>query len=239
MPIFQLTNSEKNSYGPALVVDSENIIHMTWTDQLENDTTRNVYYQQFKGSTLLLEHPVKVNKIHYSNPYQPVIAIDDNDNPHIVWEEENNESLDVIFYRALEQDAAETEVKQISGTGVSFFPSICCDTNGRVHITWDEVGNLMHKSSDQQRRWVISEQLTFNDSFVVYPQVAVDKIGNVHIVWCDYTSGNSWQVYYIKGKMSNLSLLIGILVPSFMTFILLGIGVSIIRKNKRLAKKKI
>ena len=231
-PVFHLIESEKNSNCVALAIDSEEIVHMVWTDILGNDSIRNVYYQQFKGNLFLLDTPVKVNDEYIANPYAPKITVNAQNVVYIVWEGKIDNSLDGILFRALKDNRFITETKKISGNNVAYYPSICCDSKGQIHISWNEIGNLMYKSLNAQLEWSETLQLTFNNSYVEYTQINADKSGIVHIVWSDYTIKDSWQVYYVKGVAPKEGILISILIPSIGAVILFSIVTLIVTRKK-------
>jgi hypothetical protein len=45
--------------------------------------------------------------------------------------------------------------------------------------------------------WTPTQRLTWNSSSSLYPAIAVDPSGHVHVVWSDFTPGN-WEIYYKK-----------------------------------------
>ena len=45
--------------------------------------------------------------------------------------------------------------------------------------------------------WTTSQRLTWNSDDSLWPDIAVDSSGNVHLVWYDYTPGMP-EIYYRK-----------------------------------------
>jgi len=99
--------------------------------------------------------------------------------------------------------AGWTTIKRLSFTSAhSYYPAIAVDSLGNPHIVWKEStpGNTeiyYRKSTDQGSTWAALERLTWTSGNSGEPAIAVDSVGNIHIVWSDNTPGNL-EIYYKK-----------------------------------------
>jgi hypothetical protein len=106
-----------------------------------------------------------------------------------------------LFVQAAQADW--TQAKRLTwNSGYSSWPAIAVDTTGNLHVVWmdDTPGNreiYYKKSTDGGSTWMPSQRLTWNSGWSAYPGIAVDSSGNLHVVWDDYTPGNS-EIYYRK-----------------------------------------
>lgn len=172
-------------------------------------------------------------------PYRekPRIAVDDDDDVHIVWSEkiqvrgpetviygdDGSVSLQThypiwaVFYSKLSNDGAVlVSPTRISETLDHYTyplhacsPSIACQGT-EVHIVWQQMVNFPKK------QWEIFysngsevEQATESDGYDSwYPDIAVDEDRNCYVVWQDGRDG-SWQVYG-KGYLPGECVYIGV-----------------------------
>jgi hypothetical protein len=95
-------------------------------------------------------------------------------------------------------------VRRITWTsGGSYSPAVAIDSSGYLHVVWYDPspGNneiYYKRSTDGGASWSLSQRLTWTSEHSLDPDIAVDSLGGVHVVWHDYTPGNA-EVYY-KGS---------------------------------------
>jgi hypothetical protein len=53
------------------------------------------------------------------------------------------------------------------------------------------------KSTNGGDNWTTNKRLTWNSSWSLGPDIAVDSLGHLHVVWYDFTPGN-YEIYYTK-----------------------------------------
>ena len=92
-----------------------------------------------------------------------------------------------------------TEVVSTESTHTSHHPTIAVDGAGNVHVAWGDLTNYDNSGTDYDifyKRWdafrstwtpteVVSTESTISS---MYPTIAVDCAGNVHVAWHDYTN---------------------------------------------------
>jgi hypothetical protein len=134
----------------------------------------------------------------------PRVAVDSNDNIHIVWEDRSSgpdEILQEIYYKRTTDGGLTWTAKRLSwNPDYSTHPCIATDTMGNIHVAWqDETpGNseiFYRRSTNGGSTWGITKRLTWNSSFSEFPSITVDSNGYVHIVWENPISGNVEILY--------------------------------------------
>jgi predicted neuraminidase len=109
-----------------------------------------------------------------------------------------------LFLIAQVAQATWTASQRITWTGgASEWSAMAVDSSGYLHVVWCDTdpGNdeIYHKkSTDSGATWTTSQRLTWTAGASLSPSMAVDSLGNLHVVWCDNTPGQ----YEIYGKKS-------------------------------------
>jgi hypothetical protein len=88
----------------------------------------------------------------------------------------------------------------IWNSGKSENPSLAVDSSNNIHVVWldDTPGNYeiyYKRSTNGGVSWSGTERLTWNSGSSSYPTIAVDSSNNIHLVWYDYTPGDS-EIFY-------------------------------------------
>ena len=81
-------------------------------------------------------------------------------------------------------------------------PAVARDANDDLHIVWSDQRTgeyeIYYKKVDPAGRVLVEDQrLTTTASRSMFPAVAVDGLGSVHIAWLD-DRGGIWNVYYMR-----------------------------------------
>jgi len=140
-----------------------------------------------------------------SGSYNPSLAVDNDGNIHIAWQDYTNydgagTGWDIFYKRWDESSSSWTVTEFISteSTEEPDYPSLAVDSDGNVHVAWQDETDYASAGTDWDifyKRWdvststwttteVVSTESTGNSN---YPSLAVDAIGNVHIAWHDIT----------------------------------------------------
>jgi len=87
-------------------------------------------------------------------------------------------------------------------SGSSWGQTVAVDFSGNPHVVWsdDTPGNseiYYAKSTDGGVTWPNGQRITWTSGSSGSPVIAVDSSGNPHVVWSDYTPGNS-EIFYKK-----------------------------------------
>jgi hypothetical protein len=133
--------------------------------------------------------------------HYPVIAMETNNNIHVVWIDDTPGEYD-IYYKKSTDGGTSWLTKRLTWTsGDSSCPAIATDSSDNIHITWidDTVGNreLFYKKSTNGGWSWSTKRLTWTSGFSTLPAIATDTSNNIHIVWQDDAPGN-FEIYYKK-----------------------------------------
>ncbi|KON27466.1 hypothetical protein AC481_04865 [miscellaneous Crenarchaeota group archaeon SMTZ-80] len=145
----------------------------------------------------------------------PSVAVDINGTVHVVWMDETNYGgsdsiVDIVYkFKPNGGDWSTTEVVSTESNQLSYFPSLAVEIDGTVHIVWAENSSygdsgddydIFYKMKTIDGYWTTTELVSvesINDS--LYPSVAVDNEGTIHVVWDEFDyEGNTddTEIYY-------------------------------------------
>ena len=148
--------------------------------------TAEIYYKRSTdGGTTW----AKTKRLTWNSEYSGdvSIAIDLNDNIHIVWCDYSYGGVQIFYKMSTDGGVSWSGAKSIRGTfSGSGDPNIAIDQNNHIHVSWGSVGSSMEriaytKSTDGGVTWAETKELTWRDSDD--PKIAVDANNNIHVVW--------------------------------------------------------
>ncbi len=214
------TESTDTSSYPSLVADVGGNIHVVWHDQTDYagaGTDSDIFYKSRDTTSQTWSITEIVSTESPVGSEHPSLVVGSTGNLHIAWydgTDYDGAGTDWdIFYKsrdATSQTWSIIEVVSTASTDFSYHPSIAVDQAENVHITWfdrtDYTGagtdwDIFHNFRDtSSQSWritqVVSSEST-GDS--MYPSVAVDQAGNVHVLWDDNTDlgcGTDYDIFY-------------------------------------------
>src|SRR5205814_6927339 len=95
--------------------------------------------------------------------------------------------------------SAPTNLSATMNTALFSVPQIAVDTAGNINVVWEsDTGNLavwFSGSSDGGNTFSAPKMVSTNPSGSMGPQIAVDKSGNINVVWEDNIAGDSHMVF--------------------------------------------
>ena len=195
---IRLTTDSAYSQDPAIAVDTNNNVHITWNDY--KDGNPKIYYTKLdnNGNTLVDDTPLTTAS-SYSE--YPTIAVDTNNNVHITWFDYRDGNWE-IYYMKLDNNGNTLvdDTRLTTASAHSYYPTIAVDTNNNVHITWQDYrdGNreIYYTKLDNNGNTLVDDTpLTTDSASSWVPAIAVDTNNNVHITWFDERDGNN-EIYY-------------------------------------------
>jgi hypothetical protein len=203
----RLTWTSGSSYSPAIAVDSGNTIHMV----LHDDTPGKpeIYYKRSTNGGVSWSG---IKRLTWNSTwsYSPAISLDSSNNIHIVWHDYTPGNPDIYYKRSTDGGITWGGTKRLIWTsGNSFNPAIAVDSSDNIHLVWldDTPGNLeifYKKSTDGGITWGGAKRLTWNAGTSLSPAIAVDSSDNIHLVWYDYTPGDS-EIFYKRSTNGGMS----------------------------------
>ncbi len=225
------TAFDGTSEQPSIAIDSQDNIHVVWSDNTpalvlpENpEGIYEILYRMYNATTSTWS-PISVisdnlSAWHDNSARVPFIAIDGNDDLHVVWE-------DYVQAPTVTWSSGEPEIiyiRQINGTWTNFmvvsdnytdyngyasqFPSIAIDGNNVAHIVWEDLYPGAW-GSDQEifyKNFTPGVGLSplvvlsgiganlWNSDSSRFPIIAIDpNTDRLHVVWQDDTnSSGEW-----------------------------------------------
>ena len=139
--------------------------------------------------------------------FYPSIAIDSQDNLHIVWSGWGGPTSPKgmnIHYRKKTSSGWEPREMVTSTNYHQKYPEIVVDSQDNIHIVWYGTGwgaNTGNYNIQYRKRtasgWQVQESITDKSVDQKRPKIAVDSHGNVHVVWLGRRWGNNLSLIHI------------------------------------------
>jgi hypothetical protein len=192
----RLTFDPACSSGECIAAGAYGRIHVFWHDYRHGAT--ELYYKGFNGSSWGSEERL-TNAAGASD--NPSAAVDQSGGIHLVWVD-SRDGRSRIYYKVFDGAVWSTDIALSSdSTGVGP-PSIACGPGGMVHVVWHgspkyAYDNEIYYKMFDGSAWTDDIRITYFVGNSSDPCVAVDNLGAVHVVWCDYRAG-AHQIYYKK-----------------------------------------
>jgi len=196
----RLTWNEGTSWSPAVAVDSSDSVHAVWSESTPGNF--EIYYKKSTDGGATWSTSKNLSSTS-GNSFSPAIAVDSSDRIHVAWSDATPGNTEIYYRKSTDGGAAWSTSKRLSWTAeASAQPAIAVDASGRIHVAWSDATTgdseiYYKKSSDGGATWITSKSLTWNTGDSLSPALAVDILGNLHLVWSDKTPGSS-EVYYRK-----------------------------------------
>lgn len=217
------TESEYYSFEPEIVSDPSGNIHMIWEEWDEiadSGSDVDIFYKILDASTNVWSAAELVSTESTTSSFDPAIISDPMGNIHVVWEditEYGGSGTDRdIFYKKLDTSTnvwSTTEIISTESTGNSYDPSIVSDTQGNIHVTWEDYSDYESAGTDADifykkwninfLNWSITEVISeFNSADSWDPFITSDVVDNIHIAWHDTMdfngAGTDFDIFYTK-----------------------------------------
>ena len=223
------TGSNDAKY-PDLAVDNEGNVHIAWA-QWEMLGSESLYPEIYYEKVDPTGYP-KVQRIAITNTYlasnHPSIAVDQDLNAHIVFEENVNlpGTTDELYYCVVDpQGHLKVNMERVTVTsgGYSLRPDIAMDRDDTLHIVWERhSGEESDVYFTEIQNGIKSEALKVSNLPKAYsPSLVIDGGKDTHIVWSQnlysHIADNSRIQYAVVGSDGIIST-----EPMFLTYGALG-----------------
>ena len=192
----RLTRTPGSSSVPAIAIDSSNVIHVVWHDQTPGNFEIFHTCSKDGGATW---SPVRRLTRTPGGSFNPAIAIDSSKAIHLVWEGSTPASPWISYIRSRDGGATWSMASRLAMISPSAYPAVAADSTGIVYVAWAVgTGLYLIGSPNGGTTWFTIQRLTRTSGDTGLPDIAVDSVDNVHLVWQDNTPGN-YEIYYKKG----------------------------------------
>jgi len=191
----RLTSNSGYSSVPIICTDSNNHIHTVW----EDDTPGNLeifYKRSTDGGTTWVTKRLTYNS---GDSYLPSMAVDSNNYLHVLWGDETTGDSELYYKKSTDGGTTWITKRLTYNSGSSSAPTVAVDSSNHIHILWQDYtpGNMeiyYKRSTDGGVIWT-TQRLTWNSGDSGAPSIIVDSDNNLHVVWFDYSPGDS-EIYY-------------------------------------------
>ena len=119
-----------SAWYPSIAIDSNNNVHVVWYESIGGND--EIYYTKLDNNgNILVDKRLTFDSSHSWNPS---IAIDSNNNVHVVWSDESSE----IYYTKLDNNGNTLvdDTRLTFASEVSDYSSLATDSNNNIHIAW-------------------------------------------------------------------------------------------------------
>jgi hypothetical protein len=180
-----------NDEHPRLAVDSLGNVHKVWMGEVSPDHWE-IFYAELIGDGPAQKVYKQISACDSYNSTYPSIALDSNDNSHVVWIDFRY-GFAAIYYNRVDTD------------GDCYYDGSSSSRPSNRQISY---GGMLLANFDCGRAVGFNVPLLgvtvdtpTNTLYIEHPDIAVDSDDQVHIVWSDNRkrSGNTdghWEVYY-------------------------------------------
>ena len=187
-------------YYPAIAFDSKDQLHIVWHGQ---DARDNPIYYNIRHAIIYPWGTIGVVKyltnVSNENQYRPAIAVDSDDNVHVVWygQHAGSSTYNQIRYKKYSTASGWSINYNLTAESKSQqYPNIAIDTEDQLHVTWsayppDDNYYEIRYVNFTDGSWSRIYNVTDENDYEVYPSIAIDKGDNRHIGFTGETSGSA------------------------------------------------
>ena len=195
-----------SSHYPSIVVDSQDNIHIIWTDS--NSSIFNIFYRKSKehgwGEIKRISDPTKYSRF-------PHIAIDKNDKIHIIFlQNKKAEKTDTNYQLAYMRVDAITGKIEINpkvivediywAMMINLVKDIAVDSEGYIHTMGDSFYMRLNNDGDLLERNYFISSANFSEDVSIF----TDSKNNVYFSWTYYNKSiKEDAIFYIKYDSKN------------------------------------
>ncbi|NVM27996.1 MAG: TIR domain-containing protein [Candidatus Helarchaeota archaeon] len=139
------TESTEESATPSLAVDGFGNIYIAWRDKINFLADTDIFFRNYTASTGVWSNTTMLTPDSITDSRSPSLAVEANGNIHIAWEERTNYGdgdwdMDIVYqeWRPSMGRWSPTTIVSRESTTDSGDPSLAVDSDGNVHIAWQE-----------------------------------------------------------------------------------------------------
>jgi hypothetical protein len=196
-PPQNISNNSGNSLFPKIAVDSSGNINVVWEDV--TPLNFNIFFSRSTNGGAAFSAPQNISNNPGSSDF-PQIAVDSGGNINVVWQDNTpgliSSPFDILFSRSSDGTTFSTPKNLSNNAGGSFNAQIAVDSDGNINVVWEDntPGNpeiFFSRSINDGTTFSTPQNLSNNTSSSTNPEIAVDNVGNINVIWIDHPLGNS------------------------------------------------
>ncbi|MHA2308414.1 MAG: hypothetical protein ACXABJ_03970, partial [Candidatus Heimdallarchaeaceae archaeon] len=219
------TGSTANVYRPSMVIDSHDNIHIVWPDSSDiygAGSDQDIFYKQWVNSSSSWKSAQLVSVTSSSYSDLPSVAVDSSNSVHIVWKEFYlGTEIAYICWNSSTLSWGSTEFISTESSASVSAPSIAIDASDNIHVVWPDESNIDGSGIDSDivykfwnssnYSWSLTEVVSTESTEDCWSStLTTDHLGNVHVLWKDYTQfpdakSPYWSIAYNHLNASSLS----------------------------------
>lgn len=152
------------------------------------------------------DNPVNISQSSTWNSDRPAIAMDSDDNIHVVWDKAGGTARNVYYSNSSDGGNNWTSPIIIS-QDLGQYPDITVDNNDNVNVVWTDNtayndGLKFSRSTDLGTNWSNEVKIPNTNFESIYPAITVDSAGNLYVVWSDWTYD---EIYFSRSTDNGLT----------------------------------
>jgi len=194
----RLTWNLGNSENPVIAVGPSGHLHVVWWD-----TTPGHYEIYYTKSTDGGANWKPSQRLTWTdNSSIPAIAVDSLGQLHVVWCNNSPGNGEIYYKKSTDGGATWSPNQRLTWTsGQSLMPAIVVDPFDYLHVVWSDNTSTNYeiyyrRSTDGGATWTPNKRLTWTADSSYIGDMAMDTLGNPHIVWEDLSP---YEVFYKRG----------------------------------------
>jgi len=211
-PPKSISNNSIDSHGsftPQTAVDSVGNIFVVWEDDTASNSNilSNILFSRSTDGGMSFSLPVNLSNSPGCS-FNPIMVVDASDYINIVWQDRSDcksRTSNIFFRRSTDGGMSfprpPVNLSETLNSAFYSVPQIAVDTAGNISVVWEaddpfnlgniNLGILFSSSIDKGVTFLAPQMISTNPSGSVDPQIAVDKNGNINVVWEDDIAGRS------------------------------------------------
>jgi len=179
---------------PEIAVDSNDNIHVVWgQDVLSTGDNLEVHYMNRTGGSW--STPMNVSNTGPAGFHSryPTIAVDSNDNLHVVWTEFESGAVPYTYYSNFSNGAWSTP-SRLSSVTYSYEPIIKFNEPDELHVFWYSTGTFIIYHKNRTSGVWSPDYIAHSSSSPERSYFSFDKYNNIHLVFDD--NSGSEDIFY-------------------------------------------
>ena len=134
----------------------------------------------------------------------PKIAVGGDDSIYVVWHAYTPDNTEIYLRYSRDGGTNWSATRNLSNnTGNSDYPAVCTGKNGNICHVWsdDTPGKrdiFFRMSKDNGQTWGTKKNITKSEGESYVPRIAIDKLGNINVVWTDISEGAGANIFYCR-----------------------------------------